>query len=292
MTRPRLCVLGASGLLGRWVAFLARETWDVCGTYYRHPLPLPGVSMYRLDIRDGAEVRAFLRAQRPHVLVHTAVFIGREPTMRDVIVGGVEHVARALEGTATRLIYLSTDLVFDGEKGNYSEDDPPHPIMPYGRDKAESEAIVLARVADAVVVRTSLLCHLNPPDPRTQWMLDRIEQGDPPTLFVDEYRSPLWVTDLAAALMELAGSSYRGILHLAGPQPLSRYDLGTRLLAALGVPADAVRAGRSRESGMVRPLDTTLDSRRAYGLLRTRIRSIDEGLQDPPGRGARAVLAL
>ena len=281
MTGLRMLITGASGLLGRWVAHLGSHSFQVLGTYHTHPIHLPRVETIPLDLRDEPRVHQVVHTWQPHIIIHTAVYIGDEETMEAVIVRGTEHLARAAAAVRARLIHLSTDLVFDGETGWYREEDPPRPIMPYGQAKTRAETIVQALVADAVIVRTSLICHLNPPDPRTQWIVDSAREGKPITLFEDEYRTPVWVSDLAAALLELATHPYRGILHLAGPQRLSRYELGIRMAQALGVPVAGIGRGRSRESGLIRPLDASLNTERARRLLRTPLHSIDDGLADP-----------
>ena len=279
--RPRLLITGISGFLGRWVAWFARDAYDVVGTYYRHPVALAGCHTFPLDVRDRREVQRAVRRWQPAVVIHAAVAIGDPDVMWPVIVDGSAHVAEAAAATGARLLHISTDLVFDGETGGYTEADPPRPILPYGQAKYEAERQVRRLHPQAVVVRPSLLCHLNPPDPRTQWVLDGLAGRAEVTLFVDEYRTPAWVTDVARALVELAGHSYTGILHLAGPQRLSRYELAVRLVRALGYSPAGLRRGRSRDSGLIRPLDTSLDATRARKLLRTRLHSIDEGLQRP-----------
>jgi dTDP-4-dehydrorhamnose reductase len=183
---------------------------------------------------------------------------------------------------------MSTDLVFDGEHAPYSETDPPSPVNFYGAAKAEAERIVSDRLPAATIVRTSLVTCFDPPDPRTESILqalrdERALRGErallgeraPLTLFTDEYRCPVRVEDLAAALVELIDRPFPGILHIAGPERLSRYDLGLRIArfhgltpASGNVPA-GIRPGLTRDSGMVRPRDCTLRITRAQEHLQT-----------------------
>jgi dTDP-4-dehydrorhamnose reductase len=130
-----------------------------------------------------------------------------------------------------------------------------------------------------VVVRTSLIYGWRPrADRQTRWIVGDVQAGRPVWLFTDEVRCPIWVESLAAAVVELAGLETTGVLHVAGAQPLSRYEFGVRLLRFYGVDPGPLIAARSRESGLHRPLDCTLDCSRARALLRTPLPGVDEVL--------------
>jgi dTDP-4-dehydrorhamnose reductase len=164
-------------------------------------------------------------------------------------------------------------------RANYVEDDSPTPITPYGRSKALAEEAVHTSGAEAVIVRTSLIYGWRPHVGRhTRWMVDDLKAGRPLRLFTDELRCPIWVENLATAVIELAGMSYTGVLHVAGAQALSRYEFGVRLLRFHGLDPRPVIPASSRESGLHRPLDCTLDCSRAQALLRTPLPGVDEVL--------------
>jgi dTDP-4-dehydrorhamnose reductase len=204
----------------------------------------------RLDIRDeAATMRGFLR-HGPDVVIHTAYAMGDEET----IVRGSANVALAAHRAGARLVHLSTDLVFDGEHGApYTEDDEPRPVMTYGQHKLEAERLVLRAHPDALVVRTSLL--LGPPDGPQEALARR----DDVEFYEDEIRTPIRVAELAPALLSLAKRGETGILHVAGPEALSRAELAARLR---GGP---VRTARSPRTGRAR--NVALDSSRARALL-------------------------
>jgi len=204
----------------------------------------------RLDIRDeAATMRGFLR-HGPDVVIHTAYAMGDEET----IVRGSANVALAAHRAGARLVHLSTDLVFDGEQGApYTEDDEPRPVMTYGQHKLEAERLVLRAHPDALVVRTSLL--LGPPDGPQEALARR----DDVEFYEDEIRTPIPVRDLAAALLALAERGETGILHVAGPEAVSRAELAARLRGGPVRTAASPRTGRAR--------DVALDSSRARALL-------------------------
>ncbi|MDY7040305.1 MAG: SDR family oxidoreductase [Chloroflexota bacterium] len=274
----RLLITGGSGYLGRHLIALAAGHWEIVATYSRHRLDGEGCVAARLDISDAQQVEALVEQARPDVVIHTAYTTDSEEAMQQVIVRGTRHVARAVRKAGARLIHLSTDVLFDGEKGHYTEDDSPSPITPYGWAKAAAEAIVAAEAPDAVIVRTSLITGFDPLDRHTRWVLDSLREGREIRLFTDEFRCPVWVITLGRALLELATLDYRGVLHVAGDQVLSRYELGVKVARFFGLDPAGLTPALAADSGLIRPLDCTLDLRLAQRLLCTPLLGLDEVL--------------
>jgi len=266
----RLLVTGGAGYLGSEVCALAvPRGWDVLATQFH--APPPHGRAVRLDVRDAdAAQRAFLR-HGPDVVVHTAYVQADSPT----IVQGSAAVATAAHRGGARLVHLSTDLVFDGEQGApYGEDAEPRPVSAYGAAKLEAEAVVARIDPGAVLVRTSLLYGKKPGPQEALALRDGVQ------LFTDEIRCPTDVSELAAALLELAELDVSGPLHLAAPEAVSRYELGRLLRARHGGDPDEILGGRAPHQGRAR--NVALDSSRAAALLSTRFRGVTEALEGPP----------
>jgi dTDP-4-dehydrorhamnose reductase len=118
-------------------------------------------------------------------------------------------------------------------------------------------------------------------------VIDDLAAGKPVHLFTDELRCPIWVESLAAAVLELMGAEYTGVLHVAGDQSVSRYDFGMSLLRFHGLDGGDIVPVSIRERGLVRAMDCTLDCSRARELLSTPLPGVDEvlGQHEPDEHG-------
>ena len=282
----RLLVLGGSGELGQQVCLTA-SGWDVHATYFSRAGRASRVTWHRLDVTDRQSVQRLIVRLRPDAVIHTAVSdrdrakFASDVDFQAAIVDGGRNVAVAAAEVGARCVVLSTDLVFDGKKGNYVEDDAPNPLMPYGQFKADMERALLALATDLVVVRTSLILTLEPMGRHVTWIVDALRQGEGRDLFTDELRCPIWSDELAAAVLELTTIDHRGLLHVAGPEATHRYALGTALAHHFGLGTSLITPALSAESGLNRPLDCSLNSSRAYKLLKTSICGVGDRIAMP-----------
>ncbi len=251
---------GRNGYLGQHVVLTA-SGHDV--------LPVGSVDA---DVRDRAAVDALVARHRPDVIVHTA-FVQSE---WDVTATGAAQVALAAAKYGVRLVLVSSDVVFSGADGAYAESAPPDPITPYGAAKAAAETVALAVCPDVVVARASLI--LGDGCSPHERLVHRLAGGADGALFDDEQRCPVHVSDLASALVELAGNDLQGVLHLGGAEAMSRLDLGQLIARRDGLDATALRGTSRAAAGVPGPIDVRLDSTRAAHLLGTRLRGAREFL--------------
>ncbi len=259
----KLLVTGGAGYLGAELCRLAVERgWDVLATQLETSPPYG--RPVRLDVREDDAVERLCLRHGPDAIVHTA-YVQHGPAMESTIVRGSCNIARAAHRCRARLIHLSTDLVFDGEHGApYGEDADPRPVSAYGAAKLEAERLVGRVDPEALVVRTSLLYGKAEPGPQ-----ERLALRDDVVFFTDEIRCPTRVGQLADALLELALVDVDGVLHLAAPAAVSRYELARRLRAAQGLDPGAVRGAPSPRAGRAR--NVALDSSRATSLSGTEL---------------------
>jgi dTDP-4-dehydrorhamnose reductase len=279
-----ILITGGTGYLGgELVRQAAAAGHVVAATYFSQPPPpAPGATWLPLDVRDAASVEAALEELRPEIVIHTA-YVQTGPELTAITADGAGNVARAAAALGARLVHISSDVIFAGEReGAYDEGDAPDPITDYGRAKARAEELVAAAHPRAAIVRTSLIYGFAPIDKISRFALDVAEGRTEARLFSDEYRCPVFVEDLAAALLELAATDYMGVLNIAGPERVSRYELGGLVALAWGADAAGLKPALSAESPVRRPRNCTLDTTLARSLLRTRLRGVREVM------GARA----
>jgi dTDP-4-dehydrorhamnose reductase len=264
----RLLITGAGGLLGAYLLRHLRDRRNVTPWGGPRGGERFGMPLRPLDLADAASVEEAFRTDRPDVVLHAAAMARvadcwREPDRAHAVnAAATATLARLAADARARLVLVSTDLVFDGEHAPYREGDTPAPVSVYGRTKRAAEEAALAAPRSAVV-RVSLLygpaLHGRPSFFDEQ--AAALRSGRPVTLFRDEWRTPLDLATAAAALVAVADSDFTGLLHVAGPERLSRLEMGLRLAAFLGadpgpiVPTDRAAAPAPEP----RPRDVSLD---------------------------------
>lgn len=270
----RVLITGGAGLVGRALIRLAPDGWDLHATQRVHAVH--GARVHQVELSQAGAVAQLFATVRPELVFHTAYSMQHGD---QDIVAATRNVVAGCAAAGSRLLHLSTDLVFDGERGPYGESAQRAPVSDYGWWKARAEEEVQARIPHASIVRTSLVTELAPPDPRVAWIADSLRRKDPLTLYVDELRCPISVADLTAQLWEIAtlpADEPAGVWHLAGPEALSRYALGLLIAAHFGLNPAGITPGRSRDATPRRPRDVRLLTARVDRVLRCKARPISE----------------
>lgn len=257
---------------------------------HRRTVPPSGPRPVLVELTDNEALTRLFGALRPDAVVHAAV-LGRTDQCEERP-DEAERVNVRLPGTlgrlcrerGLRLVALSTDLVFGGERAFVREDDPTGPVSAYGRTKLAGEEAVLSACPSAAVARVALVLGRGhgARGTSTESVAWALRAGRPLRLFTDEHRTPVdpeSVADAVARLLERGGA---GRFHLGGPERLSRHELGRRVAQALGLPEASVEAARQSEYGGPdrRAADVSLDSTRARRELGWEPRPIDEAIRE------------
>jgi dTDP-4-dehydrorhamnose reductase len=271
----KLLVVGGSGFLGtELVRQAVAAGWETAATYHSRPADIAGASWHRLDLRVPERIDETLAAIDPGAVINATSGQSDWAVTADGSIG----LAMAAVKRGCRLVHVSSDAVFSGSRIHYDESCLPDPITPYGAAKAAAETAVRLLAPAAVVARTSLI--IGDGGSVHERMVHALA-ADPHdgVLFTDDIRCPVHVEDLAAALRELALSGEAGMFHLAGPDALSRHELGVLIARRDGLDASRLPAGRRADSSLPGALDVRLDSRATQGRVRTRLRGSREFLR-------------
>ena len=266
----RILLTGASGQLGAYlIKRLVGSTHEVVawsGTEIGHR---QGVALNPVDLTDAEATDRALTAANPAAIIHAAARSEAESVRLDpelahaINVEATGRIADWCDRHGRRLIFTSTDLVFDGSRAWNRETDPADPILAYGRTKKEAEPAVLA-TPGGVVSRVCLL--FGPSLCGRPYFFDRaieaIRKGQPRSFFEDEYRTPLDLATAAEILIKLAESDVSGLYHVAGPERVSRFELMRRAASTLHLDTSLVLPNRRADANLPepRPADVSLDT--------------------------------
>lgn len=269
MNSPTLIVTGASGFLGSHI-MQQRPPGDCLGVYHRNRPQNDGRDYLPCDLSEPEKFLKILHEIRPAALIHAAAKINvdwceKNPESTWTVNAELPVIlAKACADLGCKFVFISSDMVFDGKKGEYVETDAANPISHYGRSKAAAEEGVLRIDPQAIVARVALIYGLPVSEGRgtsfLTWVLQRLAAGQPVPLFYDQYRTPVEVTELAVTLQKLAHSSFSGVIHIAGSEKNDRYTFGKYVCQCTGYDEALLQkvSYRAGLAGVPRPRDLSM----------------------------------
>ncbi len=278
----KILVTGGSGLLGsKLVGELLSRNYEVIALYNRNPIPVDHEKLVkvRLDIVDKTSLEDLILKTRPDVIIHSAAYTDVDGCERNktyawrVNVEATRSIVRAARVVKSHLIYVSTDYVFDGEKGLYRENDTPSPVNYYGLTKLVGEELVRTSDLLYTIVRPSTIYGVGGSKKSfAEYVAEKLSRGEKVRALVDQYVSPTHNTLLAMAVAEIVEMRPMGVLHVAGER-MNRYQFATKIAEALGLPVELVEKASIKDMKhwiAKRPRDSSLDTSKARSLLKTR----------------------
>jgi len=227
-----------------------------------------------IDLTDLGAVDQLLESFQPDAILHLAAEskptnCETNPDSNDINVKTTNHFADYCAEKNIPMVFSSTDFVFDGKKGAYTETDEINPLMIYGHQKAKGEEVVLDKVPKAIVLRTALIYGLpaNGFGFLNSW-IKRLQSGTDIYCFTDEYRSVISGTDAAAGVFMLLEKEVTGIYHLGGDQPLSLHEFVLQVATHLNLDKSLIHPSKQADVNLPieRPANVTLDSSKAKAL--------------------------
>jgi dTDP-4-dehydrorhamnose reductase len=290
----KVLITGANGLLGQHLTkLLLHKNYQVVATSRgesRLPFQPSGNYSYReMDVANALEVFAVMSQEKPDVVVHAAAMTQiddcelRPQQCERINVQGTSQVLTDAETFSSHFIFVSTDFVFDGEQGNYKEEDETKPISLYGFSKLQAESMVQTSTIPFAIVRTCLVYGNLLKGTRSNivsWVRESLEQGKTIQVVSDQLRTPTYVEDLAKGIALIIEKKATGIYHISGKDWLTPYDIALKTAEKFGLDASRivkVDASTFKQPGR-RPLKTGFVIDKARNELGYEPISFDEGL--------------
>ncbi len=283
----KLLITGGSGFLGSNIVRIVAKDFEVYATYNSHPFKIRRCKFVPLDIRDKQQVLSTFEEIKPTLVVHTAALAdvdyceghANEAWMTNV--RGTENVALAAKGIGAKMVYISTDSVFDGKKGMYVEEDVPCPLNVYAMTKRGGEKRVQHWLPDGIIVRTAFYgWSLSDKGSLAEWVVSGLRQSKTLKMFTDVFFSPIYIDNLVEAIIELYRNGIRGIYHAGGRERCSKYAFGLEIAQAYGLDKSLIQSSSIAEVGLraPRPKDISLDTTKISKLINTRLLNVREGI--------------
>ena len=283
--KGRLLITGASGLLGSKLQKIAEGKFNLILLHNTRPL---SPNSLELDITNQKEVAKLFNDLRPEIVIHTAsetnvdkCELQKEHAWK-TNVEGTCNIARACKEIDAKLAYISTDYVFDGEKGNYKEEDKPNPISYYGITKLEGENQVIQNCNDHVILRTSVIYGWHQWKQNfATWVINQLRQNKEITVVDDHYNTPTLADNLAEMTIETLQSDLHGLYHASGIEKISRYDFAIQIAGTFRLNLNLVKPIKmSQLTAWVakRPRNSSLNMDKIQKHLKTKPLNITDGL--------------
>ena len=255
--KKKILITGVSGLLGNNLAYYSRERYTTAGLYCSHAMTLTGVDTHQVDLLKRGEFEEVVGEFKPDILIHCAALADVDqceinPVLAEQLnVAATRNVVDTIaKNSAVKLVYISTDAVYDGKQGNYREDAPVNPLSVYARTKYEGEQIA-ARRADSLIVRTSFF-GWNFFDKRcfAERVLQDLAAKKNVPGFTDVSSSQIYTFDLAGLLEQALKKNLCGVYHFAGRTALSKYEFAVEVAVAAGLDASLIQRTSSDDASL------------------------------------------
>jgi dTDP-4-dehydrorhamnose reductase len=264
----KIFVTGGSGLMGSKLAEVALARGNQVFSGYAHNEPQCGRAV-RFDLMDERGIYDLVDRLRPDVIIHSAALTDVDRCERErelaykMNVEGTQAIAKAAEKAGAFLVYISSDYVFDGERGSYREDEKTNPVSYYGQSKLLGEEFCRGCIA-----RTCVIYGSRPASGKVNfalWLIESLKSGKQVRVVTDQFITPTLNTNLAQMVLEVADRRLSGVYHLAGATRISRYDFAREVARVFDLDSDLIIPSRMADLkwDAKRPKDSSLDTSKA-----------------------------
>jgi len=287
----RVLITGSNGLLGQKLVKIFSPDHQTTGIdlQIESSIQEENFTYQTLSILQVEKLKELFSSFKPEVVINTAAYTdvdGCEENKElawSANVDGVKILVDLCKKIKVKLVHLSTDYIFDGKKGPYSEEDKPNPVGYYGLTKLESEKSIQQANIDCLIVRTNVLYgkgeNLRPNF--VLWLIQKLSNKEKVGIVTDQYNNPTLVDNLASAIKEAIEKNISGILNIAGSEYLSRYDFAMKVAKKFGFDQNLISPAKTSElkQKAPRPREGGLKIDKAKKLLKTELLDIEKGLE-------------
>jgi len=280
----KFLVIGASGLVGQAAVKASVGRYEVYKTHFGVPKP----GYLTCDITDRAGLEALFKQVKPTHVLHCGQLAGgldfceKNPGIaKKFHFDGTVNLGKACLKHNAKLVFISTECVFDGKKEVYTEDDAVNPLSVYGKFKAESEKWLTGNMGNYIVARTMTAYGWDPatvtPNALMKVYFALMKKE---TIFVPDFRwsSPTYAGDLAAALVEMSLSRHNGLFHVTGSSFIDRYQWLKKTCEFLGWDVSLLKRQAISDQVAGRPLKVRLDTTKFRNTFKTKLHTLEEAL--------------
>ena len=283
----KILITGGSGLLGSNIAKFAASKFEVYATYNKNEVSMEDVHFFQADLTKKEEL-VKIEHIKPDFIIHCAALTNvdycedhpDEAYTHNVLASvNIAEISRKIDAY---LIYISTDSVFDGEKGDYREDDTPNPINVYGKTKLEAEQRISSIHAHSCIVRTNIYgWNKRNKFSLAEWMLNKLINNEELPALKDIYFSPILVNDFSKILFKLQDKNYTNIIHVAGSESCSKLDFAYRIAEVFGLDNGLIKPISIHKLGLKAPRgeNTSLNVSKVEMVLKERLPKVKDGLK-------------
>ena len=286
MSNPKVLIIGENSLVGSTLSNYAKNNFDLYYTY--HNITLNNKNSISIDlVKESSKILDLIKTIKPDLVIHTVAFANVDFCEKNnndanfLHVRVTEKIAQTCASVGAKILYFSTDAVFDGEKnGKYVESDTPNPLSYYGKTKLAAEKILIDTSKNNIVFRTTVIYGPYSRSRFTNWVIDKLKQNQEVPAFTDQFNTPTLVDDLSKVILEILNLDLSGIYHLAGKTCLSRYDFALKIARKFNFDGDLIIPTMSSTVNQIapRPKNGCLDSTRLEKIVNFEFSSIDSGL--------------
>lgn len=289
--KKKILVTGCNGLLGQKLLQTFGHDFEVWGVGLQaRPRLKTGAFRYAsCDIAQRKEVKKLVGAVKPHFIVNAAAYTNVDGCEDDretcwkANATGPENLAYLAQLKGCHIIHFSTDYVFDGEDGPYTEESKPNPLGYYAKAKLAGENAVRASDAASTIVRTMVLYGTGVEVKKNfaLWLVEKLSRGERIRVVDDQFGHPTLADDLAVALRKIVELGRTGLYHIVGPTYIDRYHFALKLAEIFGFDPGLIEPIKTADLSQKapRPLKSEFDMRKARQELGIQMRDVEQGLR-------------